>query len=200
MPIGSLNQTVALIDSAEGLLEARNVKVKDILMTDMSLSKVFFVDKSKKDKLLIKFTIRSSCDKDPNSILTISPNHIMMMIEKIPEVDDEVTSSSDDTRIPTIRPHIFVEAKDMHVGNFIPRWGGTYGEIIKREVTVGRSVQIMTANNILMFDRNIITCHVSPYNFSYYGSKPVKAISGVNHHLVKKPFYCVPKFIYKKLQ
>jgi hypothetical protein len=111
----------------------------------------------------------------------------------------DTDSSSDNFRIPEIRPSTLVEAKDMKVGDLIPRWAGGYGIIVGRETVVGKSIQIMTNNGHLMLDKNIITCHVAPYGFSYYGSKPVKLLSSISPYLVKRPFYSIPKRIYKHL-
>ena len=200
MGVGSVNRLIALADDVTNLIDARNVKVNDRLMTDMSMSRVFFVDKSKKDKLLIRFTINNFDDSDPVSVITVTANHLMLRVVSVGSPDTETTSSSDDTRIPIMLPCLTVKAKDMRVGDHIPRWAGRFGVIVKREVAVGKSVQIMTENNILMIDRNIISCHVSPYNFSFYASRPVKFLSGISPYLVGKPFYILPKMIYKRME
>ena len=96
---------VRITDNTSFESESYLVRVKDIVMTDMSMSKVYFVDKSKNDKLLILFTIQSYCPPcrhvaEPSiSQISVTPNHIMLKVRAdLIEDDTSDTSSSDNTK------------------------------------------------------------------------------------------------------
>ena len=238
MGIGRYNKLIAIIDDISAQTEAKDIRVKDMIMTDLSMSKVFFVDKSKHEKMLLSFTIKD-INSDNISQISVTYRHIMMKVQEgvlrsievlaNSSISDEIALSSrkynssisseialssiskehnadlsqtptsdQENQIPELLPYSLVEAKDLRVGDLIPRWAGGAGIIVERETVVGRSVQIMTENGIIMLDKNILTCHVAPYSFCYYASQPVQFLSGISHYLVKKPFYALPKRLYKR--
>lgn len=206
MGIGKFNKLIAITDDVSSLTDAKDIRVKDMIMTDLSMSKVFFVDRSNKEKMLISFTIKDT-NSDNISQISVTYRHIMMKVREDSLVssshsrelmDSHTPTSDQENQIPEMLPFTIVEAKELRVGDLLPRWAGGSGIIITRETVVGKSVQIMTENGLLMLDKNILTCYVAPYSFCYYASQPVSFLSGISHYLVKKPFYALPKKLYKR--
>ncbi len=215
MGVGKYNKIVAITDSVNQQIEAKDAHVGDMMLTDLSMGRIFFVDRSKSEKMLLSFTIK---DSDNISQISVTYRHIMMKVNpkvldypSYPDNSDSPNSSdkpnnmnnsdsptSDELRIPEILPTTLIEAKDLRVGDIIPRWAGGYGIIVAREPILGKSVQMMTDNGLLMVDKNILTCYVAPYSFCYYASMPVSFLSSISRYFVAKPFYVFPKMMYKR--
>ena len=222
MGIYSGSQLEALDGTIPSILQAKDAKICDYIMTDISISKIYFKDNSKEIKVLLKFTIHPESDPSRPELsvrsastsrlgeeLMVTPNHIMLRVRS-PEYEHtqnshgytypehiQDSSSSDGTKIPEMLPCDHVPALEMKVGDMIPRWCGGYGIITDISHEAGKTTQLMTADGLIMVNRNIISCYVTPYETIRRLSKPVKFLSSVNSLLVSKPFYSIPKKIYK---
>ena len=201
MGIWRYSGLITMDDQNNTISDACNVNVGDYVMTDMSVSRIFFKDSSKDPKMMLKFTIKyNHLGQDHFSTISVTPNHIMLAVKpeslELRDSSSE-TGSSDDTKIPEMLKCDKIRADKLKVGDIIPRWAGGFGIIILIEHTTGRSVQLMTENGMLMVDKNIMTCYVRPYGLVKQSSKPVNALSSVSSALVAKPFYWLPKKIYK---
>jgi hypothetical protein len=193
MGVFSGSEVLYMDDTYNTLLPVKDIRVGRYIMTDMSTSKIYFKSKGNNPKVLRSFTIQNA---EELSELTVTNNHIMLRV--IPEaiVSHECTSSSDTTPIPEMLKCDYVPARELKVGDMIPRWSGNFGIIVGIEHKLCRSVQIMTNNGLLMIDKNILTCYVEPYLTIKRLSGPVKHLSGVSTILVAKPFYYIPEKIY----
>lgn len=183
--------------------QAYMVRVGDYIMTDMSVSKIYFRDKSKDPQMLLKFTIKSIGEaQETLSTVCVTPNHIMLRVkpEQLTESGDTSytpDSESGEMRLPEMLKCDKVRADKMIVNDLVPRFAGGCGIIVSVEYIVGKSIQIMTDNGLLMIDRNIVTCYVRPLKLIRNLAKPVSILGGISSMLVAKPFYYIPKKIYK---
>lgn len=193
--------------------EAKHIEVGDFVMNDMSVSKVYFKDTSDEIKVLLKFIIHAegvhspsqssvrsnSASRMAEDFVMVTPNHIMLRIREEDMADQlsDSTSSSDGTKIPVMLKCDYVPARLMKVGDLVPRWGGGFGMITSITHEGGRSTQLLTKDGLLMINRDIISCYVEPYETIRRLSGPVKHLSGISPLLVSKPFYYIPKKIYK---
>jgi len=187
-------------EDSNTITDACKIRVGDYTMTDMSVSRIFFKDSSKGVKMLLKFTIKHIGLDESYSVISVTPNHIMLKVKPdSTELSDNSGSgtSSDEVKIPEMLKCDKVRADSLRKGDMIPRWAGNCGIIVDITHTTGKSVQLMTENGLLMIDKNILTCCVRPYGFVDKSARPVAVLSSVSPLLVSKPFYWLPKKIYK---
>lgn len=190
------NSTIHLVNGEfNSFVNAKSVRVGNRVFVDMNVSKVYFRDYSKDQQLMKIFTI---VHEGEVSKLMLTENHIMLRVigEDIVS-EEETTTSSDKTKIPEMLKCDCVPAREMKIGDLVPRWCGNFGVITHIEHGIGRSIQLMTKSGLLMVEKNIITCYVEPYETIKRLSVPVRHLSDFSHILVKKPFYYIPKKIYK---
>ncbi len=195
MGVFSGSNIIYMGDAYNAIVPASEIKVGKYVMTDMSTSRVYFKSKSS-PQLLKRFTIKCS-DSFESTYLVVTNNHVMLRGIDNGSRDEIDTSSSDNTRIPEMMKCEYVPASQIEVGDHIPRWNGSHGIVVKVEHIVGKVTQLMTESGLLMTDKNIITCYVTPYPLIKNVSRPVKHLSRLSTLLVSKPFYYIPEKVYK---
>lgn len=201
MGIWRYSNIVYMNDNHNLSSHAYTINVGDYIMTDMSVSKVYFKDKSKSTKMLLKFTVKSIGEiQETLTTICVTPNHIMLRVrdDSLSMAANYTGSSSDsgELRVPEMLKCDKVRADKIMVGDTVPRFAGSCGIIISAEYIMGKSIQLMTDNGLIMIDKNIITCYVRPLKLVSNSAKPVAVLSGISSLLVSKPFYYIPKKIY----
>jgi intein/homing endonuclease len=177
MGFGRLNKIVTLDDHARENSLIRDLRIGEYIITNITVSKIYFIAKMDKYELLIRFTVRNS--KDEHSRITVTKNHVMLVYDGKQIVERNADS--------------------LEKGDYIPRWADNRGRIVKREFIVGKPIHVMTENGVVMIEGNLLTCYVHPYSICKYSAKPVKLLSNVSGGiLVSKPFYYLPQKLYNR--
>lgn len=175
MGFGRLNKVIILDDNVKENSLIKDLSIGDYLMTNITVSKIYFIAKMAKHELMIRFTVRNC--KDEYSNITVTKNHIMLVYDGKHIVERNADS--------------------LDIGDYIPRWADNRGRIVKREFIVGKPIHVMTENGIVMIEGNLSTCYVYPYSICRHSAKPVKLLSNISGGiLVSKPFYYLPQKLY----